>query len=219
VDTARINVVGNAILLDAARGAGAYRYVFASTIYVYGEFGSFYRCSKQACEIYIEEFQRCHGLDFTILRYGSLYGRRANELNGVHSFLKQALLKRRIVFYGTGDERRDYIHVEDAARASVEVLDPEFANQHVMLTGHQTMRLRDFLEMIREMVGSDVEIEFRPEGGQPAPGKFRHYTTTPYSFRPRVGKKLVTPYYLDLGQGLLDCLHEIHEQLDGDSQQ
>jgi UDP-glucose 4-epimerase len=217
VDTARINVLGNAILLDAARSAGATRYVFASTVYVYGEAGSFYRCSKQACELYIEEFQRCYGLDFTILRYGSLYGRRANDLNGVHSFLKQALLKRRIVFYGTGDERRDYIHVEDAARASVEVLAPEFANQYVMLTGHQSMQLRDFLEMIREIVGNDVQIEFCPEEDPPAPGQFAHYSITPYAFRPRVGKKLVSPYYLDLGQGLLDCLHEIQAQSDGDS--
>lgn len=217
VDTARINVVGNAILLDAARKAGAHRYIFASTVYVYGEAGSFYRCSKQACELYIEEFQRCYGLDFTILRYGSLYGRRANDLNAVHSFLKQALLKRRVVFYGTGDERRDYIHVEDAARTSVQVLAPEFANQYVMLTGHQTMRLRDFLEMVREIVGNDVQIEFRPEESPPDLDQFAHYTTTPYAFRPRVGKKLVTSYYLDLGQGLLDCLHEIHARWDGNS--
>ena len=36
-----------------------------------------------------------------------------------------------------------------------------------------------------------------------------HYTVTPYSYQPRIARKLVSSYYLDMGQGLLDCLHEI----------
>ena len=51
VETARINVLGNVILLEACRKAGVKRYVFASTLYVYGKSGGFYRCSKQACEL------------------------------------------------------------------------------------------------------------------------------------------------------------------------
>jgi UDP-glucose 4-epimerase len=42
--------------------------------------------------------------------------------------------------------------------------------------------------------------------------------TTPYTFRPTVGKKLVSHYYSDLGQGLLDCLDEIHEHMRADKQ-
>ncbi|MGB0720612.1 MAG: DUF484 family protein, partial [Bdellovibrionales bacterium] len=43
--------------------------------------GGFYRASKQACERYIETYQEEYGLPFTILRYGTLYGRRANMNN------------------------------------------------------------------------------------------------------------------------------------------
>ena len=56
VDTARINVLGNVMILEACRRERVRRYVFASSLYVYGKSGGFYRCSKQACEIYIENY-------------------------------------------------------------------------------------------------------------------------------------------------------------------
>ena len=49
VDTARLNVVGNVMALEACRKHGIKRYIFASSLYVYGRSGGFYRCSKQAC--------------------------------------------------------------------------------------------------------------------------------------------------------------------------
>jgi len=209
LDTVRLNVLGNATLLEAARCAGVHRFVYASTIYVYSEAGGFYRVSKQACELYIEEYQRRYGLDYTILRYGTLYGRRADERNSVHRYLTQALRNRKIAVTATGDEMREYIHVLDAARASVDVLDDEYKNQNVILTGHHPMRFGDLLNMIREIVGPDVSIELRPPDAN-NPGGVGHYGLTPYTFRPKIGKKLVSHYYLDMGQGLVDCLEEIH---------
>ena len=91
VETARINVLGNVILLEACRKAGVKRYVFASTLYVYGKSGGFYRCSKQSCELYIENYHDMFGLEYTILRYGSLYGPRADRRNAINRFVAEAL--------------------------------------------------------------------------------------------------------------------------------
>jgi UDP-glucose 4-epimerase len=212
LDTVRLNVEGCVNQLEAAREAGIRRFVFASSIYVYSESGGFYRCSKQACELYVEEYQRRFGLDYTILRFGTIYGRRADERNTVHRCLRQALLERRIVVTGLPEAIREYIHVEDAARASEQILGNEFRNQNVILTGQHTMRFRDLLQMIREIVGADVQIEINP------PGKVHdaigHYSFTPYTFHPKIAKKLVNNYYLDMGQGLLDCLEEINQPND-----
>ena len=212
LDTVAVNVRGCVHVLEACRRASVHRHVLASSIYVASQTGSFYRVSKQACELYVEEYQREFALASTILRYGTLFGRRADDHNSVHRYLRQALEDRRVVADGTGDELREYIHVDDAARLSIDVLAAEFAGEQVVLTGHHPMRYRDLLTLIREVVGDDVEIEFRPPGSDANAAASAHYAITPYSFRPKVARKLVSSYYIDLGQGLLDCLEEIHER-------
>lgn len=210
IETAEQNIVGTVIALEAARRAGVQRFVYASSIYVYSEGGSFYRCSKQASELYVEEYRRLYGLDFTILRFGTVYGPRADLHNSVQRYLKQALRDRKIIASGTGDEIREYVHVKDAARSSVHVLDDEFRNERVVLTGHHAMRFRDLLDMIREIIGN-VEIELRPpDPDDSRHGDSGHFAITPYSFRPKTAKKLVANPYLDMGQGLLECLEEIY---------
>ena len=66
------NIIGTQNILEMARRSNVNRVMFASTIYVYSELGSFYRVSKQACEKIIDEYQREFNLDYTILRYGSI---------------------------------------------------------------------------------------------------------------------------------------------------
>jgi UDP-glucose 4-epimerase len=210
IDTVTVNVLGNMHALEAARRSGASRFVFASSVYVYSEAGSFYRASKQACERFIETYHERYGLEYTVLRYGSLYGRRADEHNGVHILLKQALEKKAITYGGSGDAMREYIHVTDAARLSVRILQPEFANRHLILTGQERMQVKHVMRMIAEMVPGEIELRF---GNQQVDG---HYVMTPYAFHPKVGHKLVATDYVDLGQGLLDCLAELHERLHKD---
>jgi UDP-glucose 4-epimerase len=200
--------MGTVNLLEAATKAGVKRFVFASTIYVYSELGGFYRCSKQAGELYIEEYQKRYWLDFTILRYGSLYGPRANEGNGIHRYLTQGLQNGKIVYPGSGEEMREYIHVKDAAKLSVDILTEEYKNQHIVITGHHPMKSREMLEMIQEMVNQKISLEFSN------PSNNFHYTLTPYSFIPKIGSKLVSNPYVDMGQGLLECLQEISKELD-----
>lgn len=207
LDTVAVNVLGNMHALEAARLAGARRFIFASSVYVYSEAGSFYRASKQACERFVEAFHERYGLDYTILRYGSLYGRRADDRNGIYILLKQALEKGSITYDGSGDAMREYIHVTDAARLSVRVLAPDYANRHLILTGQERMPVKNLMRMIAEMIPGGAELHF---GNQKVDG---HYVMTPYAFHPKVGNKLVTNDYVDLGQGLLDCLAELHEKL------
>lgn len=203
VDSVMLNVLGNTILLEAAAQCGCKRYFYASTIYVYSQKGGFYRCSKQASEAYIEEYHRRFGLPFTIMRYGTLYGPRATRSNSIRRYLHQALRQGRIETTGNGDERREYIHVRDAARLSLDLLDERYANTHVTLSGNQSMRFRDLLLMIREILDNRVEVVFTGEGSG------AHYELTPYSYAPKAGFKLFSTHAIDLGQGLVECLEDI----------
>lgn len=205
--TATVNVLGNMHALEAARLAGARRFVFASTIYVYSESGSFYRASKQAAERFIETYHERYGLDYSILRYGSLYGRRADARNGIYRMLHEAVDRHSITYHGSGEAIREYIHVEDAARMSVQVLAPEFANRHLILTGQERLRIKDVMTMISEIMPWKIELHFdEARAGH-------HYEVTPYAFQPRIGRKLVLNEHVDLGQGLLDCLRDIHRTM------
>ena len=62
------NIIGSAVALDCCLKARVERLLFASTLYVYSQQGSFYRLSKQAVELLIEAYSEHFGLEYTILR-------------------------------------------------------------------------------------------------------------------------------------------------------
>jgi len=208
VETVTSNILGTTYILEACKKYKVERIVFASTIYVYSDLGSFYRSSKQACELLIENYFEEFGLNYTILRYGSLYGRRANEFNFIRSAITQALLEGKIDRKGNGSEIRDYIHVKDAAKASVEILKEDFINSHIMIKGNQAIKVKELLMMINEIMDSQIKINYTKEEHYEG-----HYQLTPYSFRPRVAEKYLLNTYYDLGQGLLDTIYDIYKTL------
>ncbi len=205
IETIEYNVMGTCILIEACLKHNVKRFVYASSFYVHSEKGGFYRCSKQAAELYIEEYSRKYGLEFTILRYGSLYGPRTSRNNGVYKLLEGALFHNKIKYSGTGEELREYIHVKDAAELSVKILKRKYCNKYIVLTGHEAIRVRDMIEMIREIMDKPIEVEYSNHSSE------LHYHITPYSFRPKYSYKLTNDCYRDIGQGLIECLNEMYE--------
>jgi UDP-glucose 4-epimerase len=210
IETVKYNILGNVVLLEAARQEKIKRFVYASTIYVYSDSGSFYRCSKYACELYIETYQKQYGLNYTILRYGTLYGTRADMRNSVYRFVVEAMSAGKITYPGNGNEIREYINVLDAASASTEILNDEYINQQLLFTGHFPMKVSELFTMIKEILKKDIEIIYNPPKSK---DPMEHYTITPYTFVPKLGRKYVKHYYVDLGQGLLLCMQEIFDKL------
>lgn len=208
IDTAQLNIMGNLNILEAARHHKVKRFIYASTVYVYSSSGSFYRASKQAAENFVELYSEKYKVPFTILRYGSLYGRRSDLRNTIHRFIHSAITKGVVRYQGSGEELREYIHAIDAATASVNILVPEFENQHLVITGPQTSKVRDIMSMISEMFEDKVKLDCENLGLE------AHYNITPYTFKPKLGKKLVVNPYIDMGQGILDCIHEISDSLE-----
>ena len=141
LQTLNINIIGNFNVLEACRLENVKRFIYASTVYVHSRVGGFYRCSKQASEAYVEEYKRTYDLDYTILRYGSLYGPRSDDSNGMRQMIKNALIDKTLSYRGHQDSMREYIHVADAAKASIVALGDEFINDSVVLTGHEPMKV------------------------------------------------------------------------------
>jgi UDP-glucose 4-epimerase len=204
IKTVNINILGNLNVMEACQAYDVKRFIYASTVYVHSLEGGFYRCSKQASEAYVEEYQKIYGLDYTILRYGSLYGPRADKTNGLYRIIKYALESGIVKYQGDVNAMREYIHVDDAARASVDAINGEFRNESVVLTGQEPMKVIDMLKILSEILGlstdSVVFVEEKYAG---------HYVRTPYSYQPKLGRKYIPPMHVDLGQGLLQVINDI----------
>tara|TARA_Y200000002_G_scaffold116224_1_gene95131 strand:+ start:1426 stop:2286 length:861 start_codon:yes stop_codon:yes gene_type:complete len=201
--TANINIIGTLNILELCKKYKIKRIMFASTIYVYSLEGNFYRCSKQAAESFIEEYNRLFKLDYTILRYGSIYGPRSDNRNGLYKIIEAAIDKNEIIYEGDKEARREYIHVEDAADASVEMLEKKFKNQNIILTGQQSLKVYDVMKMLSEILGIEKRLKFKDKKDS------GHYSRTPYSYQPRLAKKYTPNVHFDLGQGLLQLIETI----------
>lgn len=207
--TLNLNIQGTINILEAARLFNIERFVFASTIYVFSEMGGFYKASKQSCELIIEEYSRNFDIDYTILRYGSLYGPRANDKNFIHRILKEAIYDEKIELCYGADEKRNFIHVYDAAKMSVDILDNKYKNCHVMLTGYQDITRKELIEIISEILDKNLKVN---QNLLPYDRVHGHYKLTPYSFKPKLSKKIISSDYIELGQGILNCIEEIYEE-------
>ena len=147
-------------------------------------------------------------MDFTILRYGSVYGPRSDKHNGMYRIVRESLMNNSVRYEGHKESMREYIHVEDVAYASVSILDDNFKNSSIILTGQEPMRVYDLLQMLAEILGINGNVEFidsKYEG---------HYIRTPYSYQPKLGKKFIPPLHVDLGQGLLQLIEEVRKDLE-----
>lgn len=204
IDTIKYNILGNGHILESAVRNKVKKYLFASSAYVYSSSGSFYRISKQASELFIESYAENSNMDYIILRYGSLYGDRADNRNSLHRMLENAIREGKIDYQGDGNETREYIHVKDAADLSIEALNDKYNDQILMLTGTKSIKYGDLLEMIKEMFQNEIEIVMHANKSK------THYKMSPYSFNPKMAKKLVCNPHIDLGQGILNMIGEIH---------
>ena len=201
--TVELNILGNTNILEACRINKIKRYIYASSAYVFSNKGSFYGISKQASERLIEEYSQSFGLNYTIIRYGSVYGPRADAQNRIYRMVKQAIDDGKITYTGNGDEIREYIHVRDAASLSVEILNEKYINEHLILTGVEKFKYSELLNMIKEIMNNEIEIEYLNNEYS------GHYEISPYSLHhPKVGKKIINNPFVDFGQGLLEVILE-----------
>ncbi len=210
INTTQINVMGNLNILEACRQHGDIeRFVYASSAYALSNEGSFYGISKHSSEKLTEEYYKRYGLKYTVIRYGSLYGERASHNNYIYNLLKNAIEKKELYYKGDGEDLREYIHAADAAKLSVDILeDTQYENEHIILTGTERLKRIELLTMINEIMQNKLKIK------QVSGSNMGHYKITPYSYHPTVAKKLIANPYIDLGQGLLECIQAIHDEME-----
>ena len=209
LNTINMNILGNTNILEACRLNGKIkRYIYASSAYALSDKGSFYGISKLSSEKIVKEYHDKFNLNYTIIRYGSVYGEKAYHNNYLYNLLYKAIKYGELNYHGDGDDIREFIHATDISKLSVEVLkNKKYENENVILTGMEKIKRIELLNMINEIMPRKFKIKKLKNK------KTGHYKTTPYSYSPDVAKKIFSNSYIDLGQGIMECIEKIYQDI------
>lgn len=200
-----VNALGTLTALESAVREKVSRFIYASSVYVLSRHGSVYRTSKMAAESLVQDLASRFELKPTILRFGSLYGPRADSGNAILRIVRQAVLEGRIDFWGNGTEIREYIHIRDAATLAVDSLSDQFEGQTLHIAGRDRVPTLELLETINEMLGGSIKITLQDKAFE------GRYHLTPYSFESKIGQRIVGDTYVDLGLGVLETIRSVNE--------
>jgi UDP-glucose 4-epimerase len=211
---AGVNLVGILNLMEAARGRGLRRVIFASSGgAIYGEQEVFpcdenhpcrpvspYVVAKLATEAYLFFYRNEYAIEYTALRYANVYGPRQDprgEAGVVAIFCGRLLGGEPCTIYGDGRQTRDYVYVGDVAAANVAALEHQADNTFNIGTGIETDVNQLYAELA-ELAG----VRKDPVYAAARPGEQRRSVISPA----RAGLKLGWQPKVSLHEGLAATL-------------
>lgn len=175
---ASVNILGLINLLQNATRFDVRKVIFSSSGATYGTVETMpvdehtiqqpespYGTTKMASEFYLRFWKNMHGLDFTILRYGNVYGPRQDPLGeaGVIAiFARQILLNEPVRIDWDGEQQKDYVYVKDVARANLLALGAGGGEAYCIAYGKGTSVNQLYRGLVNE-IGHEVEIKRAPK--------------------------------------------------------
>jgi UDP-glucose 4-epimerase len=173
------NVVGSVNLINQAVIHGVKRFVFTSSIAVYGENQvpmtenlipqpeDPYGVAKYAVELDLAAARRQFGLDYTIFRPHNVYGERQNigdkYRNVVGIFMNQIMMERPLTIFGDGTQTRAFSHIDDVAPLIARSVEVSEAGGEVFNVGaDQPYSVLHLAHTVCAAFGVEPDIEFLP---------------------------------------------------------
>lgn len=224
VYTVKTNIMGALHMLDLARKTGA-RILQASTSEVYGDpsehpqketyWGNVNVASPRACydegkraaETLFYDYAREYGVDIRVVRIFNTYGPRmaANDGRAVSNFITQAIRGDDIVVYGTGNQTRSFMYIDDLVDGLVAMMAHGAFQGPVNIGNPNEITIADLAHKVLSATGSLSKIIYR-DGLKNDPQKRNPDITLAkehFSFAPKV----------DLSEGLRKTVAYFRERL------
>ena len=202
-----VNIAGTSNVLEACVQERIERFIFSSSVYVYSEFGGVYKSTKQACELLIEDYNKMHDLGYTILQLGSVYGPGAKQINLISRLINEALSLKEIHHYGTGEEVRQYIYVNDVVQAAVTSIDNNYKNKKIILLGNKRVTISDLMDKIISQTHINIQKVFHDDHYG------IHYKLSPFHTNPDGAVNLNIESPVLLNSGLKKTINAIKKEL------
>ena len=180
------NIFGSLNVLECARRRGVKKIIFASSGGgVYGNADliptpeksqiaplSPYGMSKYAVELYLEQYFRLYGIEYSALRFANVYGPRQDpngEAGVVAIFAGKLLSREPCLIYGEGKQTRDYIYAADCVEACVKAMQKRTKNRTFNIgTGRETS-VNELFDSINRIIGESGRSKHAPA----VPGEVR----------------------------------------------
>ncbi len=178
-----VNLNGTLVLLDAAVGRlhpnPQHRtnnlhpiFVFASTSSVYGATQQIpfvetdpcnqplapYPASKRAAELLGYTYHHLYGLNFTALRFFTVYGPRGRPDMMAYKVADNIYFGREVPLYNNGQMYRDWTYIDDIVKGVLAAVDRPLGYEIINLGRGQPILLADFVRLIEEFTGRKAHL-------------------------------------------------------------
>ena len=182
----RVNAEGTLNVLEAARKHSVKRFFYISTSEIYGDIKTFpinengvplpktvYGSSKLAGENYAYSYNRCYGMNTTVLRIFNNYGPRAHYEGDAGEIIPRSIVsilygKNPIVF-GDGLITRDFFYVKDTAKALAALIDVEnIAGEIINIGTGVEITMKELLTKLLHLMGKEKELPIQFLEDRPA---------------------------------------------------
>lgn len=182
---AEVNIIGSIRVLHASERTGVRHITLASSAGgIYGEQEHYpavesdrerpmspYGVAKRSMELYADYFGSLGTIQATNLRYTNVYGPRQNpfgEAGVIGIFLERWLSGKPAIVHGDGEQRRDYVHVADVARANFLALTAKLSGNYNVCSETETSVNELVAEMQKSLPGVSTEVSHGPaKAGDP----------------------------------------------------
>ncbi len=171
-----VNITGSVNLLEAAHQNGTEVFTFASTSSIYGKTQnlpfietdacnlplSAYPASKKAVELMGYTYHNLHGMNFTAMRFFSVYGPRARP--DMMPFMVTDRIARgdTITLFDAGDMKRDWTFVDDIVSGVSAAMDTPLGYEIINIGRGEPVLMKDFVTIVEELVGKKAILDTPP---------------------------------------------------------
>ena len=205
------NILGTQVLMDACRKYGITRYHQVSTDEVYGDLpldrpdlffteetplhtSSPYSSSKASADLFVMAYHRTFGLPVTVSRCSNNYGPYQFPEKLIPLIISRALADEELPVYGTGENVRDWLHVEDHCEAIDLILQNGRVGEVYNIGGHNE---RTNLQVVKTILKALDKPESLIKFVTDRPGHDRRYAIDPTKMETELGWK--PKYVFDTG--------------------
>ena len=173
------NVIGTLNVLESCKKHGVKKVIFSSTSAVYENSKTYplaedtgfenpdliYSMTKLACENLCSSYVKNYDMDITVIRFFNVYGPNQDHLRKqppLLGYITKCLLENKNpVFYSSGEQKRDYIYVDDVSRLIEKCFENESSQGQIFnACSGNTYSVKEIYELFKKHFGSDLECRF-----------------------------------------------------------